>query len=133
MYSYGPPHMAVQKQDDQHEHTFWRSETRQESRRTNTKEKEKSNCCQFFSLLSFAIKNISNVTRKVYFYPRTGFYFARVKTGQVGTWSPYLDLPQYLVSYFILRVSVLCKLWSWRRGLLWLWFIVCIVGKFWGL
>ena len=22
MYSYGPPHMAVQKQDDQHEHTF---------------------------------------------------------------------------------------------------------------
>ena len=28
---------------------------------------------------------ISIVTRKVYFYPRTGFYFARVKTGQVGT------------------------------------------------
>ena len=22
MYSYGPPHMAMQKQDDQHEHTF---------------------------------------------------------------------------------------------------------------
>ena len=22
MYSYGPPHMAVQKQDDQREHTF---------------------------------------------------------------------------------------------------------------
>ena len=22
MYSYGPPHMSVQKQDDQHEHTF---------------------------------------------------------------------------------------------------------------
>ena len=22
MYSYGPPHMVVQKQDDQHEHTF---------------------------------------------------------------------------------------------------------------
>ena len=22
MYSYGPPHMAVKKQDDQHEHTF---------------------------------------------------------------------------------------------------------------
>ena len=22
MYSYGPPHMAAQKQDDQHEHTF---------------------------------------------------------------------------------------------------------------
>ena len=22
MYSYGPPHMAVQKQDDQHEYTF---------------------------------------------------------------------------------------------------------------
>ena len=22
MYSYGPPHMAVQKQDDQHDHTF---------------------------------------------------------------------------------------------------------------
>ena len=22
MYSYGPPHMAVQKQGDQHEHTF---------------------------------------------------------------------------------------------------------------
>ena len=22
MYSYGPPHMAVQKQDNQHEHTF---------------------------------------------------------------------------------------------------------------
>ena len=22
MYSYGPPHMAVQKQDDQHKHTF---------------------------------------------------------------------------------------------------------------
>ena len=22
MYAYGPPHMAVQKQDDQHEHTF---------------------------------------------------------------------------------------------------------------
>ena len=22
MYSYGPPHMAVQRQDDQHEHTF---------------------------------------------------------------------------------------------------------------
>ena len=22
MYSYGPQHMAVQKQDDQHEHTF---------------------------------------------------------------------------------------------------------------
>ena len=22
MYSYGPPHIAVQKQDDQHEHTF---------------------------------------------------------------------------------------------------------------
>ena len=22
LYSYGPPHMAVQKQDDQHEHTF---------------------------------------------------------------------------------------------------------------
>ena len=22
MYSYGPPHMAEQKQDDQHEHTF---------------------------------------------------------------------------------------------------------------
>ena len=22
MYSYGPPHMAVQKQDEQHEHTF---------------------------------------------------------------------------------------------------------------
>ena len=22
MYSYGPPHMAVQKRDDQHEHTF---------------------------------------------------------------------------------------------------------------
>ena len=22
MYSYGPPHMAVQNQDDQHEHTF---------------------------------------------------------------------------------------------------------------
>ena len=22
MYSYGPPHTAVQKQDDQHEHTF---------------------------------------------------------------------------------------------------------------
>ncbi len=22
IYSYGPPHMAVQKQDDQHEHTF---------------------------------------------------------------------------------------------------------------
>ena len=22
MYSYGPPHMAGQKQDDQHEHTF---------------------------------------------------------------------------------------------------------------
>ena len=22
MYSYGPPHMAVQKQDDRHEHTF---------------------------------------------------------------------------------------------------------------
>ena len=22
MYSYGPPHMAVQKQDGQHEHTF---------------------------------------------------------------------------------------------------------------
>ena len=22
MYSYGPLHMAVQKQDDQHEHTF---------------------------------------------------------------------------------------------------------------
>ena len=22
MYSYGPPHMAVQKQDDQYEHTF---------------------------------------------------------------------------------------------------------------
>ena len=22
MYSYGPPHMAVEKQDDQHEHTF---------------------------------------------------------------------------------------------------------------
>ena len=22
MYSFGPPHMAVQKQDDQHEHTF---------------------------------------------------------------------------------------------------------------
>ena len=21
MYSYGPPHMAVQKQEDQHEHT----------------------------------------------------------------------------------------------------------------
>ena len=22
MYSYGPPHMAKQKQDDQHEHTY---------------------------------------------------------------------------------------------------------------
>ena len=27
MYSYGPPHMAVQKQDDQHEHTFSNSVT----------------------------------------------------------------------------------------------------------
>ena len=42
----------------------------------------------FENVTEIYLKIDNCVTRKVYFYPRTGFYFARVKTGQVGTWSP---------------------------------------------
>ena len=45
-------------------------------------------CIAAGAFLANSLTNAQScVTRKFYFYPRMGFYFARVKTGQVGTWS----------------------------------------------